>query len=125
MAVAGLLATTGATTALDDSSGPAPSATGHPAVARPPVEKLGLTPTWTALATYTTSRNAHFAELGAGVTGVYDSAANTVTLTTPAAGSVRVSGARTAGFTTYGSEVSAQVTLAANTPVTFTPRLLP
>jgi hypothetical protein len=84
-----------------------------------------LTPTWPALAAHTTSRNAHFAELGAGVAGVYDSAANTVTVTSPAAGSVRVSGARTAGFTTYGSEVSAQITLAANTPVTFTPSLLP
>jgi hypothetical protein len=84
-----------------------------------------LSPTWTALAAYTTSRNEHFAELGAGVSAVYDSAANTVTVTSPAAGSVRVSGARTTGFTTYGSEVSAQITLAANTPVTFTPSLLP
>jgi hypothetical protein len=43
----------------------------------------------------------------------------------PAAGSVTVSGARTADFTTYGSEVSAPITLAPDTPVTFTPSLLP
>jgi hypothetical protein len=56
---------------------------------------------------------------------VYDRGANTVTVTSPAAGSVTVSGARTAGFTTYGSEASAKITLTANTPVTFTPSLLP
>jgi hypothetical protein len=80
---------------------------------------------WPALATYASDRMAHFAELHAGVSAVYDSAANTVTVTSPAAGSVTVSGAKTAGFTSYGSEVSAKITLAANTPVTFTPSLLP
>ena len=43
----------------------------------------------------------------------------------PGFGCVTVSGARTTGFTTYGSEVSAPITLTANTPVTFTPSLLP
>jgi hypothetical protein len=83
-----------------------------------------LTPTWPALAAYTSNRNAHFAELSAGVDAVYDRVANTVTVRSPAAGSLTVSGARTAGFTTYGSEVSARISLAANTPVTFTPSLL-
>lgn len=82
-------------------------------------------PNWPNLAKYTTHRNAHFAELGAGVDAVYDMNANTVTVTSPASGAVTVSGARTTGFTTYGSEVSAQITLTANTPVTFTPSLLP
>lgn len=82
-----------------------------------------LSPAWPALAGYTTGRNAHFAQLGAGVDAVYDGA--TVTITTPVAGSVTVTGARTAGFTTYGSEVSAPISLSANTPVTFTPSLLP
>jgi hypothetical protein len=81
-------------------------------------------PNWPTLARYTTHRNAHFAELGAGVDAVYDMNANTVTVTSPASGAVTVSGARTTGFTTYGSEVSAQITLTANTPVTFTPSLL-
>jgi hypothetical protein len=84
-----------------------------------------LTPGWPALATYASSRNAHVAELGAGVDAVYDRAANSVTVVSPAAGSVRVTGARTAGFTTYGNESSAQITLAANSPVSFTPSLLP
>jgi hypothetical protein len=84
-----------------------------------------LTQGWPALAAYSSGRNAHFAELGAGVDGVYDRGANRVTVTSPAAGSVTISGSRTAGFTTYGSEVSARITLAANTPVTFTPSLLP
>jgi hypothetical protein len=82
-------------------------------------------PNWPTLAKYTTHRNAHFKTLGAGVDAVYDRAANTVTVTSPAAGAATVSGARTTGFTTYGNEVSAQITLAANTPVTFTPSLLP
>ena len=38
-----------------------------------------LSPDWPTLAAYTTSRNAHFAELGAGVDAVYDAATNTVT----------------------------------------------
>ena len=80
---------------------------------------------WPALATYASDRMAHFAELHAGVSAVYDRGANTVTVTSPAAGSVTVSGAKTAGFTTYGSETSAKITLSANTPVTFTPSLLP
>jgi hypothetical protein len=84
-----------------------------------------LSPNWPALARYTTDRNSHFAELGAGVDAVYDRAANTVTVSSPAAGSVTVTGARTAGFTTYGDEASARINLAANTPVTFTPSLLP
>jgi hypothetical protein len=84
-----------------------------------------LSPDWLALATYTKDRIGHFAELGAGVDAVYDRVANTVTVTSPVAGKVTVSGARTAGFTTYGTEVSAPITLAAGTPVTFTPSLRP
>jgi hypothetical protein len=82
-----------------------------------------LSPDWPTLAAYTQSRIAHFAELGAGLDAVYDRAANTVTVTSPATGKITVSGARTAGFTTYGTEVSAPITLAAGTPVTFTPSL--
>jgi len=80
---------------------------------------------WPGLATYATDRMAHFAELTAGVKAVYDRGANTVTVTSPAAGSVTVSGAKTTGFTTYGKEMSAKIALTANTPVTFTPSLLP
>ncbi len=80
---------------------------------------------WPALAYYASDRMAHFAELHAGVSAVYDRGANTVTVTSPAAGSLTVSGDGGAGSTTYGKEVSAKVTLAANTPVTFTPSLLP
>ena len=80
---------------------------------------------WPALATYASDRMAHFAELHAGVSAVYDRGTSTVTVTSPSAGSVTVSGAKTAGFTTYGSEASAKITLTANTPVTFTPSLLP
>jgi hypothetical protein len=80
---------------------------------------------WPALATYASDRMAHFAELHAGVSAVYDRGANTVTVTSPAAGSLTVSGDGAAGSTTYGAEKSAKITLAANTPVTFTPSLLP
>jgi hypothetical protein len=81
-------------------------------------------PAWPALAKYTAHRNAHVKQLVSGVDAVYDAGANTVTVRSPVAGAVTVSGATTTGFTTYGSEVSAQITLVANTPVTFTPRLL-
>jgi hypothetical protein len=73
---------------------------------------------WPALAQYASARNAHFAELGAGVDAVYDSSTNQVTITSPKAGSVQVSGARATGYTTYGAESTSSVTLAAGTPVT-------
>ena len=84
-----------------------------------------LNPGWPTLAQYAAARTSHFAELTAGVDAVYDRTANTVTITSPAAGTVTVSGARTAGFTAYGTDVSAPITLAAGTPVTFTPSLRP
>ena len=84
-----------------------------------------LSPGWTKLADYVGKRNVQFETLAAGARGVYDRTANTVTVTSPAAGSVTVTGATTAGFTTYGTEKSALITLAAGTPVTFTPSVLP
>jgi hypothetical protein len=84
-----------------------------------------LSPDGLALANYATARNAHFAELAAGVDAVYDRTANTVTVKSPAAGKVTVSAAKTAGFSTYGTEFSAPITLVAGTPVTFTPSLRP
>jgi len=84
-----------------------------------------LCPGWPALATYAAGRNAHFAQVGAGADAVYDRTANTVRLVSPAAGSLTLSGALAPGFTRYGSEVSARVTVAANVAQTFTPSLLP
>jgi hypothetical protein len=84
-----------------------------------------LNPGWPALAQYSASRNSHFAELAAGVDAVFDRTANTVTVTSPAAGTVTVSGARTSGFTTYGTDVSASLTLTAGGSVVFTPSLRP
>jgi hypothetical protein len=84
-----------------------------------------LNPGWPKLAQYAAARNGHFAELSAGVDAVYDKAANTVTVSSPAAGTVTVSGATTAGSTAYGTDVSASLTLAAGTPVVFTPSLRP
>jgi hypothetical protein len=84
-----------------------------------------LTPGWPALATYTEGRNAHFDMLSGSVEAVYDRTAGSVSVSSATAGNVTMTGARTAGFTTYGNESSAQITLAAGTPVTFTPALLP
>jgi hypothetical protein len=75
---------------------------------------------WPALAQYVANRNAHFAELTAGVDAVYDSSTNQVTISSPAAGSVQVSGGRATGYTTYGAESTSLVTLSAGTPVTIT-----
>lgn len=80
---------------------------------------------WPALAKRSVSRNGHFAQLAAGVDGVFDRAAGTVTVSSPQAGTVTVSGARTADATTYGSEVSAPVTLSAGQPVAITASPLP
>ena len=82
-----------------------------------------LTPGWPGIAQYATARNAPFAELSAGVDAVYNRSANTVTVSSPAAGTVTVSGARTAGFTTYGTDVSASLTLTAGGSTVFTPTL--
>jgi hypothetical protein len=73
---------------------------------------------WPGLAQYAANRNAHFAELTSGVDAVYDSSTNQVTITSSAAGSVQVSGARASGFTTYGAESTSLVTLTAGTSVT-------
>ena len=59
------------------------------------------------------------------LSAVYDAASNTVTVRSSVNGTVQVTGARTAGYTTYGEESSAPITLTANTPVTFTPSRLP
>jgi hypothetical protein len=75
---------------------------------------------WSALGAYTTVRNAHFAQLDAGVDAVYDRAAGTVTVTSPLAGTVQVGGVQAANATAYGSDVTAPVALAANTAVTVT-----
>ncbi|TDC72669.1 hypothetical protein E1193_27240 [Micromonospora sp. KC606] len=79
-----------------------------------------LNSAWPDIATYGRARLAHFAALGAGVEAVYDRSAGTISVTSPAAGTVRLGGvtAATAGATTYGSDVSVPVTLAANTAVT-------
>jgi hypothetical protein len=84
-----------------------------------------LSLSWTSIAAYATGRNAHFAALTAGVDAVYDRARNRVTVTSPAAGTVTVSGVQATGFTDYGDETSGTVTLAANTPVALQPDLLP
>jgi hypothetical protein len=76
---------------------------------------------WPALAQYVANRNAHSDELlFGGVDAVYDSSTNQVTITSPAAGAVQVSGARATGYTTYGAESTSLVTLSAGTPVTIT-----
>ena len=75
---------------------------------------------WSALAAYTTERDAHFAQLGAGVDPVYDRSAGTVTVTSPLAGTVEIGGVQTASSRTYGSDVTAPVALEANTAVTLT-----
>ena len=75
---------------------------------------------WSGLAAYTALRDAHFAQLDADVDPVYDRSAGTVTVTSPLAGTVQISGVQTATSTTYGSDVTAPVALAAGTPVTVT-----
>lgn len=75
---------------------------------------------WSSLGAYTTVRDSHFAELAAGVDPVYDRSTGTVTVTSPLAGTVQISGVQTATTTAYGSDRTAPVTLTANTAVTVT-----
>jgi hypothetical protein len=75
---------------------------------------------WPTLAAYTTTRTAHFAQLGAGVDPVYDRSTGSITVTSPAAGTVQISGAQGTGSSTYGTDVTTPLALAANTAVTVT-----
>jgi hypothetical protein len=83
-----------------------------------------LNPAWPALAQYAGDRTGHFAELAAGASAVYDRVAGTVTVTSPSAGKVTVSGAQGTGSSTYGTDVATPVTLTAGASVTVaaTPR---
>ncbi|MEV0396855.1 hypothetical protein [Polymorphospora rubra] len=84
-----------------------------------------LNPDWGTLGALSAARTNHFARLAGGANAVWDRATNQVTVTSPTAGTVTVSGARTTGFSTYGTDVSAPVTLTAGGTVTFTPSLRP
>jgi hypothetical protein len=79
-----------------------------------------LNPAWSDLGAYTAERDAHFAELEAGVDAVYDRSVGTVTVTSPQAGTVEVGGVQAANSRTYGSDVTAPVPVAADTAVTLT-----
>ncbi|MFI6481707.1 hypothetical protein ACIBH1_27520 [Nonomuraea sp. NPDC050663] len=84
-----------------------------------------LTPAWPDLAAYVASRNAHFAALSAGAEALYDRAAGTVTVTSPSAGTVYLTGAQATGFASYGGDSISTVTLPAATPVTVPASVLP
>ena len=75
---------------------------------------------WSALGAYTAERDAHFAQLGAGVDAVYDRSAGTVTVTSPLAGTAEITGVQGASSRTYGNAITTPVALAANTSVTLT-----
>jgi hypothetical protein len=75
---------------------------------------------WHSLAEYTSVRNAHFAELSGGVDPVYDRSTGLITVTSPVAGTVQISGVQASNSSTYGTDISAPVDVQANTPVTLT-----
>jgi hypothetical protein len=77
-----------------------------------------LNPDWPSLARYASARTVHFAGLTGGTEAVYDRTAGTIVVTAPAAATVTVSGARTAQSSTYGTDVSAPVTVDAGGAVT-------
>lgn len=80
-----------------------------------------LNKAWTDIAAYGRARIAHFAARDAGVEAIYDRTLGTITVTSPAAGTVQLGGvtAATTGATTYGTDVTVSATLAASTPATF------
>jgi hypothetical protein len=75
---------------------------------------------WTDLAGYAKARTGHFAELTAGARAVYYPTTNQIKITSPAAGSVTVTGTTATGAITYGTDHIAPVTLTANVTVTVT-----
>lgn len=68
---------------------------------------------WTALADYTATRDAHFAALSGGVDAVYHPDTNTITLSSPSAAKVLLTGTTATGSTTYGTDHQATVVLTA------------
>lgn len=72
---------------------------------------------WNGLATYVQRRTSF---MNAEATGVWDRAANTVTLSTPVGGTVYMTGARVGSYTNYGGEPTARFTLAAGGSTTVT-----
>ncbi|WP_246614867.1 Agd3-related carbohydrate-binding protein [Paractinoplanes bogorensis] len=79
---------------------------------------------WSEIGAYTSVRTKHFGQLAAGADAVYDRSAGTVTVTSPAAGTLQVSGVTGTASTTYGTDVTTPVAITAGTPVTVpaTPR---
>jgi len=80
---------------------------------------------WQDLAEYVADRNRHFAQLGAGVDAVYDPTTARITVVSPNAGKVTVSGAKGSGATTYGSDTSTELTLKRGTALAVPAALLP
>lgn len=80
---------------------------------------------WQDLADYVADRNRHFAQLGVGVDAVYDPTTAEITVVSPDAGRVTVSGARGRGATTYGSDTSTELNLKRGTAVVVPAVLLP
>lgn len=75
---------------------------------------------WSTLGAYTTTRNAHFAQVAAGADAVYDRTTGTVVITSTLAGSLQVTGATATGSVLYGTDNQSLITLTAATPVTVT-----
>ena len=78
---------------------------------------------WPDLARYTTARNSHFSALAAGAHAVYNRSTNTVTVSSPVAATVTLSGAKTKNDKPYGNEVSTSLSLTAGQSVTIVPTL--
>jgi hypothetical protein len=72
-----------------------------------------LNPDWPGIGAYATGRIGHFAELAGGVDAVYDSTTGSITVSSPLAGTVTVSGASATVHSTYGTDVSSAVTVTA------------
>jgi hypothetical protein len=71
-------------------------------------------PQWTDLAQYATDRTSHFAALDAGVTAVWDRTAKTVTVVSPKAGRIFLTGVKATTTEKYGTDTIATVAVGAN-----------
>ena len=78
-------------------------------------------PTWTELADYAAYRTSHFDTLSAGAKAVWDRAANRITITSPVAGTLYLTGVQAPGSQNYGGNTIARLALSSGQSLSYAP----
>jgi len=80
-----------------------------------------LNPNWTGLASYVADRTSHFSTLAGGAKAVWDRATNRITVTSPVAGTLYLTGIEASGYQRYGSDSISRLPLAAGQSLSYVP----